>query len=861
MDHGDSMIERKEASPGSFIGGNGRNVMLISISALFVCVLFFIPQTAFSTLTFADYSNSTSSTSDQTSTTSTNQTSTTTNQTVGSSGTSSSQTSSTYNQTSTNPGTGNNSTGSSSNNQTNTQQSNSSSTAGGGQSSSGGNSTTSTGGNLTYSSSNSTNPQSNQSSQSQTPLPAPQPTEQSSDSGSGSVWFSPSPTPSSSSSESVISPSIVVSAIGGVNLNSSSENSTSLGSGATYTGAPILPQSLLISNDQSYYAYGDVVTIKAVLPGFSAQNVAMVVADPTGNDIVSRTVTTDQNGTAELQFKIPSNFGEGVYTDVATTLVDGKNYTNSTDFNVIKTHGISIDSVRLVDQQGNPSSMIKKGQNNFVQVSLSSGETMPALLTINLFDTNQSSIGTASVKSVIKPGDSQMTLSFFIPPGAQVGTSDIFTDAYSDWPANGGMPLTTESCLSASLEDPTTLPVSYEPSPPQACTERPQNLTGTTLVSNPSKMTNDQASVTLGIAVQNDSMTFMSPTQAHLLALAYQNGTATNLGDKSITLVNLNLNDLNSTAANTTSAAPITNFTTLVGPDLQNDPMAQKILQEIQVSKRQVANIIGNETAAKIDAELVQKQRLAAASQLKQDLTALAQAGAATTPSAAYTSFLATVPDNRTQQVFEGEFNFMQQRVSAAHAAMQNVLDSGGSWDQAVQTFDSYAAINHAQIVAINQNLNVEYGLADSSVQSCFDSNGDLAMVNGTNPCIANLENNSTDSSGIRIVSVEPTDQNGNKVSLFTRGQSGFVRVDIQSGSSVPTLVTVNLFDSSLDTLGTASATYAVSPGNSEVVLPYYVPAQSSTGLATIYANVLSDWPNKGGTPESHELSYFIGLS
>lgn len=655
-----------------------------------------------------------------------------------------------------------------------------------------------------------------------------------------------------------------MSAIGAVNSTSSSANSTNSTyqvPAAAYTGAPILPQALLISNDQSYYAYGDVVTIKAELPGISAQNVAVVVEDPTGNDIVSRTVTTDQNGTAELQFKIPDNFGEGVYQDVATALIDGKNYTNSTTFNVIKTHGISIDSVRLVDQQGNQASMIKKGQNNFVQISLSSGETMPALFTVNLFDTNQSSIGTASVKSVIKPGDSQMTLSFFIPPGAQVGTSDIFTDAYSDWPANGGMPLTTESCLAASLEDPTTLPVSYQPSPPQACTEKPMNLTGTTLVPNQSKMTNAQASVTLGVAIQNDSMTFMSPTQAQLLALAYQNGTGGSLGDKSISLVSLNLNDLNSTVTNATSPAPVTNFTTLVGPALQNDPMAQKILQEIQVSKRQVANIIGNETAAKIDGELVQKQRLAAASQLKQDLTALAQSGAATTPSAAYASFLATVPDNRTQQVFEGEFNFMQQRVSAADAAMQNVLASGGSWDQAVQTFDSYAAINHAQIVSINQNLNVEYGLADSNVQSCFDANGDLAMVNGTNPCIANLENNSTNSSGIRIVSVEPTDQNGNKVSLFTRGQSGFVKVDIYSGSSVPTLVTVNLFDSSLNTLGTASATYTLNPGNSEVVLPYYVPTQSSTGLATIYANVLSDWPNKGGTPESHELSYFIGLS
>ena len=801
---------------------------------------------------FTDYSNSTSTsengTVSQTQNSTSNQVPNNNNQT---------NTGTTY-------GTNSTSTTNSTNNSSPTQQTNSTSNQTTNSTTNQTTNSTQTGINMTTNTSNSTNVTNatNQSSQ-QTNESSSQttnsPTTESSGSGSVTILSPSSSTESSSSSESVISPSIVISGV-----NDSDINSSSISSSTVYTGAPILPSELSLTNDQQYYAYGDVVTLKAALPGLSLQNIALVVADPTGNDIVSRTLTTDENGTAELQFKIPSNFGTGVYQDIATAMVEGKNYTNSTQFNVIKTHGISIDSVQLIDQQGNPVSMIKKGQNNFVQVSISSGETMPALLTLNLFDTNQSSIGTASIKSTINPGDSQMTLSFFIPPNAQVGTSDIFTDAYSDWPANGGTPLTTESCLSASLEDTATLPVSYQPTPPQACsTQHPQNLSGTTLVSTTqSSMTNDQASVTLGIAIQNDSMTFMSPTQAHLLALAYQNGTAANVGNKSIALVNLNLNDLNSTvASNTTSPAIVTNFTTLVGPALQNDPMAQKILQEIEVSKLQVANIIGNETAAKINDELIQKQRAAAASQLKQDLTALAQSNVANTPSASYAAFLATVPDNRTQQVFEGEFNFMQQRVSAANAAMQNVLDSGGSWDQAIQTFDSYAAVNHAQIVQINQNLNVEYGLANSDVQSCFDSNGDLTVVNGTNPCIANLENNSTNSSGIKIVSVQPTDQNGNQVSLFTRGQSGFIRVDLYSSYAAPTLVTINLFDSNLDTLGTTSAKYTLNPGNSEVVLPYYVPSQSSTGLASIYADILTDWPNKGGTSESHELSYFVGLS
>jgi trimeric autotransporter adhesin len=914
----------------------GKFVLMVFV-AISISAVFFMPQHAFSTLTFTDYSNGTSTTgttqsqtsgstntgttssagtasnttqtsgstntgTTQSSTTSTTQ-STPSNQTSSTTGTTQSQTSgstntgttqsqtsnSTSHQTSSNSTgisntvvSGANSTSSktssnanSTSNSNSTQSSTTSttqSTPSNQTSSSAGttSSTTQTNNSITLTSSNSTNVASvagNQStsqasSESSTPAPVVEESSGGSDLGSDSITIvapTTASTETSASNESEESPSI---AISGITNSSAASNSSAVSSATIYTGAPILPPALLLTNDQAYYAYGDVVTLQVALPGLSLQNIAIVVSDPTGNDIVSRTVTTDENGTGELQFKIPSNFQTGVYQDIATALVDGRNYTNATTFNVIKAHGISIDSVQLTNQQGNPVSMLKEGQNNFVQVLISSDQKMPALITLNLFDTNQSSIGTASINSTINPGDSNMTLSFFIPPSAQVGTANIFTDAYSNWPSNGGTPLTPESCLSASLENPATLPVSYQPTPLQTCTVHPQNLTGTTLVSAASaKLTNAQAQVMLGIAIQNDTMTFMSPAQAQLLALAYQNGTAANTGNQSIALANLNLALLNSTGAvSNLSSGNVIQFTTLVGPSLQNDPMAQKILQEIKVSKQQVANILGNETAAIVNNELVQQQRVAAASQLKQDLTALQQSTAANTPSVAYSSFLSTIPNNATQGVFEGEFDFMQQRVSAANAAMQNVIANGGSLDQAMQTFDSYAAVDRAQVVQINDNLNVEYGLANSNVQSCFDSQGDLTVVNGTNPCIANLENNSTNSSGIQITSVQPTDQNGNPVSTFTRGQNGYVRVNISSSYTVPTLVTIDLFDSNLDTLGTGSAQYTLNPGTSEVVIPYYVPTQASTGLASIYANVLTAWPNKGGTSESHELSYFVGL-
>ena len=638
----------------------------------------------------------------------------------------------------------------------------------------------------------------------------------------------------------------------------------SISSGTLTSTVIVLPSSLSLNTDQSYYAYGDVVTLSVNLPDLGMQTVAVGVSNPSGDNIISRTITTDENGTGLLQFKIPNTYQTGVYQDIVTATVYGKSYTNSTEFNVIKSHGVSIDSVQITNQQGNPVSVLPKGQNGFVKVSISSGEKMPALLTLNLFDANQSSLGTTSIKSIVNAGTSQMTLSFFIPSDVQVGLANVYTDVYSDWPNNGGTPLTAESCLAADLQDTTTLPASYVPPQPHSCSGTSSGLSGIGGVLS-TAMTNDKAQVTLGVVIQNDSMLFMSPTQAHLLALAYENSTGQNTKAKSVGLVNVDLASLDAAGKSTGASVNATKidpsqFTTLAGPDLQNNPLAMKILQEIEVSKKQVANILGNQTAAKLDQQLVLQQRQAAANQLKQDLTTLAQASASTTPDVAYANFLTTVDDNRTHSVFQSEFNFMKQRITVANTAMRSVIDNGGSLGQALATFYKYATINHGQMVSLNNELNVAAGLADSRIQSCFDIKGQLTVVNGVNSCVSDVENNSTGANGVAILSVQPTDQQGNPVSMIQRGQMGYVKVVLASSTNTQSLVTVNIFDSDVSSLGTASAQYTLSPGQSEVILPYYVPSQSGTGLASVYANVFSDWPNKGGTSQSHEQSYFVGL-
>jgi len=44
-----------------------------------------------------------------------------------------------------------------------------------------------------------------------------------------------------------------------------------------------------------------------------------------------------------------------------------------------------------------------------------------------------------------------MTLSFFIPDDAATGTANIYANVFSDWPSNGGIPLTGESSVSVTI--------------------------------------------------------------------------------------------------------------------------------------------------------------------------------------------------------------------------------------------------------------------------------------------------------------------------------------------------------------------------------------------------------------------------
>jgi hypothetical protein len=165
---------------------------------------------------------------------------------------------------------------------------------------------------------------------------------------------------------------------------------------------------------------------------------------------------------------------------------------------------------------------------------------------------------------------------------------------------------------------------------------------------------------------------------------------------------------------------------TITGNDLKNNPMVAKILAEIEYSKQQIAQLEQDQKNRDTNAQLIEQQRAIAKQLEDQALQILQLQSNSTNPQNAFNKFLDTVPNDNVKHVFVGEFDFMQKRVDAGNLAMKQVLANGGTWEEAMQVFSQYAGIKRTEMISVNKDLNIQYGLADPTVQAAFDQNGML---------------------------------------------------------------------------------------------------------------------------------------
>ena len=160
-------------------------------------------------------------------------------------------------------------------------------------------------------------------------------------------------------------------------------------------------------------------------------------------------------------------------------------------------------------------------------------------------------------------------------------------------------------------------------------------------------------------------------------------------------------------------------------PAIMSDPTAVKILQNIELFKQQWAAQQQVQQLQDQQDQFIEQQRTLANAYLQADLARMSNAKDSTTPLNAFTSFVSTV-NPTALGVFEDEFTYMQQKVQQARDLNNQVLQNGGTADEAVQAFNSAAAFHKTELVSVNSHLNVKYNQADQKVQSLFNQWGSI---------------------------------------------------------------------------------------------------------------------------------------
>jgi len=154
---------------------------------------------------------------------------------------------------------------------------------------------------------------------------------------------------------------------------------------------------------------------------------------------------------------------------------------------------------------------------------------------------------------------------------------------------------------------------------------------------------------------------------------------------------------------------------------INKDPLAKSILEKIELMKKRIAEINEKKRKEPEHQKFIDQQIDLVKQELEKDLSRMHDKYRDYTPKASFMSFVSS-KTVETQNVYWDMFNFQQQKVVDARQAMKDVLDKGGSLQEARDAYDKAAAMKRVQLIDITKDLNIKHGLADKKIQSTLTS-------------------------------------------------------------------------------------------------------------------------------------------
>jgi hypothetical protein len=174
--------------------------------------------------------------------------------------------------------------------------------------------------------------------------------------------------------------------------------------------------------------------------------------------------------------------------------------------------------------------------------------------------------------------------------------------------------------------------------------------------------------------------------------------------------------------------AQVDSYELKVSEQLKNNPLALKIIAEMEAQKSKYKQL-SKETIPKSIPTLeqieIEKNRKISEEMLQEDLKSMEKKYIDFTPKNAFAKFVSKL--NETYHgIYWDQFDYLNAKVQLAIAAKNVVLEKGGSYYEAQREYYKYASMPRLEMISYIQELNIKYGFANEEIQSNFDPNGKL---------------------------------------------------------------------------------------------------------------------------------------
>ena len=182
-------------------------------------------------------------------------------------------------------------------------------------------------------------------------------------------------------------------------------------------------------------------------------------------------------------------------------------------------------------------------------------------------------------------------------------------------------------------------------------------------------------------------------------------------------------------SANFAYAETMTGEQTTLSGNLQNNLVAQDILEKIEKSKRWIEKLQQRNFEATEKQKELEVKRTEVLQYLENDLKKWEELWGYYTFDNMLERALENSPAKNTDSIYDHPLKFTASKITAGHIALQNVLENGGTPEQARDAFVDAAKITRAEMLSANSIYNILNNNAHYNQQILFSTDGNFDLT------------------------------------------------------------------------------------------------------------------------------------